>query len=285
MSKLERDRKERRKSSMLDWADKQDKGFTPTCTQLPDGTTYFQMKKLGNVPIDIIPYIAGKGNPCADEGMIHCERTIFVHKDLGVDGKKRFLCLADNFGKKCPICNWMMEHKNDASPEMLYRLKPQKRQLWRVIDLENKSAGIQVWDVAFKKSFGEKLRDKIQAVRKYANFAELKASEGGKTLQLLVDDLPLSNGQKYKGVKNIEMIDREKDYPDSILTQGPNLDDILIELSYDELMQQFMPSEDHEEPKYKEETRDHGRGPKKVEVDDDMDDDDEEDEEDEDDDD
>ena len=49
--------------------------YESTVVELPEGVEMFKVKSEKAIRIDIIPFIVGKGNPWADEGSLHCERT------------------------------------------------------------------------------------------------------------------------------------------------------------------------------------------------------------------
>lgn len=244
MTRREKEKKKMKYTSARDWADKQDSGFEPTSISLPKGTPFFSLKKTGLYKIDILPYLVGKGNPHADEGMYHYERTYYPHRVTAATGKKKlYCCLSETFGKKCPICDWMGKAGHSADPELIKSLRPQVRMLWNVIDRNEKEKGVQVWDSAYFKSFGEMLKNKIQAVEEYEDFFKL---EGGMTLQLSVNEASFA-GQKFNQVTNIEMLKRSEDYSEDILDKTVCLDDCPIEMKYDALNNIFLQTGGEEE--------------------------------------
>ena len=83
-------------------AQKQSSGFQIASLDLPKGMNSFYFKKEGMYHIDVLPFIAGKHNPMADEGYDHWERTYFVHKGVGAEGKQ-YCCLAKNWQENCPM--------------------------------------------------------------------------------------------------------------------------------------------------------------------------------------
>ncbi len=245
-TRRDRERREVKYTDSKDWADKQGKGFEPTAVKLPDGVTFFVMKNTGSYEIDVVPYIVGVGNPAADEGYAHFERTYQVHRGLGADGKRSYCCLANTFGKRCPVCDWLRKEGGNADPDLVKKLRAQIRMLWCVIDRKTQDKKIQVYDSAYFKSFGEMLKTKIQAVPRYRDFYKL---ENGYTLYLTVAEQNMGN-VKFNGVTNIEMEKREDSYPDDLLDKSPCLDECLIELTYKELNKVFtMEPDDGEEEK------------------------------------
>lgn len=225
-----RQEQERRKSSyqktdVLAWARTASQGFESTSVKLPDGFEFFKLK-VGTMMIDVIPYIVGIGNPRADKGFLHFERTFHVHRIPGLDGKaSRYNCSAATFKDKCAGCDYLNTGPGRNDPEQQKDLKIQMRQLWNVRDLGETPRKVRVFDSAFFKSFGAMMATKVKAVKKYANFAEL---EGGFSLQLTVDDNP-PYGQQ---ITNIEVLPREEDYDEEILQECACLDDCLVHYPY-----------------------------------------------------
>lgn len=233
-SRREAEKQKARRADARAWAEKEDRGWEPTAVKLPEGVNFFTLKRAGFYKIDVIPYVVGKGNPFADKGLLHFERSYFVHRGLGLTGKQNYCCLAECWGKKCPVCEHLSRHGGEMDPDLVKKQKAQWRHLWNVIDTADPEKGIQVWDTAHWKSFGEMIKAKIKAVDAYADFSELTKAEGGMTLQLSVADASFA-GQNFKQVTNIEMLPRKKDYDESIIDKAVCLDEALVQLSYDAL--------------------------------------------------
>ena len=225
----ERDRREGRKTSAADWANQPMSNFEATSVQLPEGVTFFTMKKPGTYEIDVVPYWTGEGNPKADADYEHFERTFYVHRNMGLEGKSSYVCGA-SFREPCPICAWINRSGGVADPDLVKRIKQQLRQLWCVIDLKSKDQKVQVFDAPFWKSFGEILKNKIKARSKYATFADLT---GGYTLILSVEESSIGTN-KFNAVVNIEMEPRG-DYPKDVRDNAPCLDNLLIRRTPEEL--------------------------------------------------
>lgn len=237
MSRREREQRDQRRASAEDWAKNQGRDFEPTAVKLPEGTTFFKLERVGTYEVDFIEYVAGKGNPRADEGYLHFEREYCVHRIPMPNGRASlYCCLYETFKKKCPVCEYVNANGNTADKELIKSLKPQVRHLWNVIDRGSKEQKVQVFDSNhFNRGsgFGEQIADALLSVPKYRTFAR---AEGGYTLHLTVKELALGqNRGTYKAVTRVDFVPREKDLPDDIVEQCVCLDDCLIEHSYDEL--------------------------------------------------
>lgn len=239
----------RRYSDAKEIADDMSGGFTPTSFKVPDELKQFKFKEEKTYVLDIIPYTVGEGNPRADEGMVHFERSFYVHKNIGPDNNS-YTCPYKNSGKKCPICQFKTKLAMDpkTKKEVIKALDPKLRQLYLVIDHDNREDGLQVFETAFWKSFGELLRNKVKAGdddSPYQNFFHL---EDGFYLKVTTEQDSF-NGKTYYKPSNIEMRKRKTPLDDSLLEEAPCLDELVLELPYDELKDIFTqaPDEDDDE--------------------------------------
>src|SRR6266851_506326 len=91
-----------RYTSAREQAQKQSQGFVASYLKLPEKVKLFK-PKTGVMLLDILPYEAGEGNPNADEGMLHWERTFWVHRGIGANADSH-LCPRLLDKSKCPVC-------------------------------------------------------------------------------------------------------------------------------------------------------------------------------------
>lgn len=255
-SRREKEKKKIRKADAKQWADKQDSSWEPTSVKLPEGTPFLTIRP-GIMKIDVLDYIAGKGNVAADEGFAHFERRYFAHKIPMPNGKsKPYLCLWETFKKPCPVCQWMQE--NQDKEEIVKNLRPQQRHLFNVIDVTDETErkkGIQIFDTTFGSvkypAFGKLLKDKIQMTSpKYDNFSD---PENGFTVVLKIEEDKMP-GFKFNRVTNLDMIDRKSQYDDEMIHKTVCLDKTLMEFSFEEL-ERILLQKQAEEPDKKEEER------------------------------
>jgi hypothetical protein len=257
MSRKDREKRRERKieyTSSKQRVKDQQTGFTPTAFKLPKGMELFKVEKAGNKRINIIPYIVGKGNPYAEEGKVHYERTYFVHRGVGPNNES-LACLNKNFGKKCPICDHRARLANspDSDEDLIKTLKPKERQLFIVQDIDDLEKGLQIMETSHYKGFGELLHNKIDAddEDEYINFFHL---EDGLTLKVTyIEDS--YQGRKFLAPSNIEMKVRKKQLDPDILDEAPCLDDLIIKMDYDEMKKKFLEVGDDDDEKDKEKER------------------------------
>lgn len=247
--KTKRKNRERRLSSARETAAKSGT-FERTTLNVPDGCTFFKPKKAGVYRLDIIPYeVTEKGNPNAEPGVLHYERTFYVHRGVGANNES-YVCPAKTSGKKCPIC----EHRAklakdpDTDEELIRTLSPKKRQLFNVIPLDGDSAGdVQVWDESYH-LFGKHLVRKINEADEedQDKFDKFHDPENGLTLRVGVSE-ESGAGYSYYDASNIEFKERKKSYDEDIVDKAYNLDEMIREPSYAELKKVFLQEEAEDE--------------------------------------
>lgn len=262
--------------------------------KIPEGLTLFNPKKPGVFKLEIIPYAVTKSvkrfiKNYADPGQLYYERTFFTHGGIGVNNES-FACLAKNFGKPCPICEHRAAKAKSTSKddeELVYALKPKERQLFLILDHAEPHKGIQLWEVSHW-CFGKQLDAKLSTadpddVSRYNAFAD---PEDGLTLRVVATEESMgSGGGKFLKFGVDEFRARKEALDPDLFEHGFNLDDMVRELSYDELKKIFLQSGDEDDdapakPKGKDKEPEAGGGgfakpnkPKPKPADDDGDDD------------
>lgn len=278
MSKKSKKSKERKKKRSTATAAKRraethKTGFDNTAFEMPDDKKQFALKSDKAVRLDIIPYEVGEGNPFADKGELHYERTFWVHRGIGVDGTS-YVCLSKTCGEPCPICEFRAKLMKDpdADEDLIKDLSPKERQLFNVINTKEKNKGVQIWEISFH-LFGKRLDTEIKNSDdddNYENFAEL---EGGFTLKCGIDEKSFG-GQSFYEVSSIGFKPRNEDYDDDILAEAACLDDLLIIKEYDELKEIFLQTieeDDDDDKKSKKSSKKSKKASKKEDEDEDED--------------
>lgn len=229
----QRDRKRRRISARKQMENRE-KGFEGATINLPEGFKFFSVKKKGVKRIDVIPFRAGKGNPECKEGELHYERTFYRHNNIGIDGKN-YICLLQNFGNPCPICEEYdrVRRDPDSNKEEVNVLKPKQRQLWNVIDLGDPDEGVQVWDISYY-WFGEVLYTAMEFSDEDEEVEFFADTKGGKTLKIGIQEGSFAGRANYRPV-TVEFKERKEDYPDTIIDKACCLDSYFVVHEYDEL--------------------------------------------------
>lgn len=251
MARTTRRKKKRQYSDAKEWAQKtqQGSGGPPIKTE---GVELFIPEKKGFYKLDILPYEVGEGNPACDSGILHFERTYWVHNQIGPKRKKQ-QCLAENHGEACPVCEDINRMNDDPEVDQkdIKDLLPKKRQLFNVRNREE-GAEIQVWEISYF-LFGALLAEMLEDEEEgddYGNFYHL---EGGYWLRVKMGEESMGTNTFLKA-KHIDFRQRTKDLPDSILDKVYDLDDLVNDAKpdYEELKDLYFsgmtkPEEDEED--------------------------------------
>ncbi len=227
-------------------------GFAPTTFKLPPGAELFKPKTSRPMRVDILNYKVGKGNPWADEGEEHYERTYWVHRAIGPDNNS-YVCPAKTAGKRCPVCEEHIKalNKHGYNSEEEKALRPQERQLFNVIDLEEPQKGVQIWDIS-NWCFGRLLDAEIREADPDDHYECFANHQGGMTLKLGVEEKSMGGAFTFPKVERIAFKPRKTDYGPEIENQLYCLDDLLIILEYKKLKEIFLQTlsdDEHENEK------------------------------------
>ena len=211
---------------------------------LPEGIDFYR-PSAGISRLDIIPYVVSVDNhpEGIDKGDIWQVRTILVHYGVGPE-EKTYLC-RKTIGKRCPICEYAakLRKTGEADEETLKSLKPSKRDLYNVIDTEDRDKGIQLWEHSYF-LFGARLEEELnESDEEYDGYA---LPDEGYTLKVRFKEKQLGKSKFYETTR-IDFIDRKKQYDDDIVEQATDLDAILNVLSYEELEQIFLGVDDDDD--------------------------------------
>jgi len=244
----------RRYTNAREQANKQSLGFVPAYLKLPKGASLFK-PKTGVMLLDILPFEAGKGNPNADEGMLHWERTFSAHRGIGANSDS-FLCPRLLNKKPCPVCEHrlhLVKAGDEDDEDLIKDLAPKTRQLFNVLNLKDPDKGVQIWDMSYF-LFGESLYKRLRDADEGDEWENFFFLEGGLTLKIGFSERSFG-GASFHEVDTIDFKPRKRDYDDDILEQVHVLDDLLVIPDYDELKETFLETtgddDDDDEPKAK----------------------------------
>jgi gp32 DNA binding protein like len=214
--------------------------FSATYLKLPPGLKLFKAKE-GIMYIDILPFRAGEGNPCAEEGLLHYERTYHMHARVGGDGGSGYLCPRLTSKSPCPICEYRQNLLKKSDPDdekMIKDLAPKERQLFNVINLKEPDKGIQLWDFSYH-LFGKLLDARIRNSDEEDGWDQFASLTGGMTLKVAFKEKSFG-GRTFVEAETIDFKARQEDYDDDKLEETHCLDTLLIEPEYDALKETFL---------------------------------------------
>ncbi len=260
-----RDKREKRKArsarvSTNRRLSERDKGFESTTVELPKDVGRVSIKDAKSITGDILNYPVGKGNRYADEGMLHWERTFYVHHNIGPD-MKSYVCPAMESGgrwnwpgyatggkKKCPVCKEVMRLHNEGDEDdknLIQSIKLKERQLVNWRDVEDESGAVKVWDFAnwpLGDLIDTELRDDPD--EEYQDFSDW---ENGLSLRITFEEAKAGKGRTYFKPKTIKFRKRKEQYdPDEIEQKVHCLDNFIKVLEPEELKRIFLQTADDE---------------------------------------
>jgi hypothetical protein len=213
--------------------------------KLPKGISVFSPDPGSRVLFDILPYeVTSKAhpdrntdpdNPVAIPGELWYKRPFKIHRNVGA-GDDSVVCLS-SFGKKCPICEEGAKRKRaGADKDELKSYRPSSRNLYYVKPLDTKKYDeewylMDISTYCFQELLSEELREDEDRL-------VFPSLEEGLTLKVRFDKESFA-GNAFAKASRIDFKERDDVYEEEVLDEFVDLDDILSEISYDELSEMF----------------------------------------------
>ena len=248
-TRSQREKRAERTSNARDWAKTATQGEA-TCVKLPEGVEFWKLVP-GIHKVDFMLFRAGAGNPRADEGMAHFQRSYVAHRIHAPQGVRLYACRQACFGGRCAVCTWLMRHGGAADPELVKSLRATDRNLWLINDRPGKTdVKWKVLDTGHRnrgQGFGELMADAINVLDE--EVTSPFALKGGHKAVVTVKELT-GGDFKYNGATGIVLQPRGYDYPKELLDEAPCLDEMLVDPGFDaimELLEQGTPQADDED--------------------------------------
>lgn len=162
-------------------------------------------------------------------------RPYALHRDVGPQ-KEAIVCPRSIGKSKCPICEYREKRKAEkADNEEIKMLYPKGRSLYVVVPLGMKkfSEVPHIWDMS-DFLFQETLNDELQLYPEHGDFPNL---DGGKTLSMRLKWKQIGTNS-FPEIRSISFSEREP-YPESVIEEIPNLDEVLRIIPYEEIERKF----------------------------------------------
>lgn len=255
-SRRERDGGRRVVKSARERAEKRALEGGSSFLNLPQGVKFLKIKQECTLTLSVIPYEAKVTSKFAKKGDIVSERTYHMHRNIGPD-EERVICPKTTVGSNhpCPICEYRakLAKRPNADEKTLKDLAPQERQLFRVINRKDRDAGIQIFDMSYF-CFGKLLDERIRSDEEgfgWEKYASLDTD--GFDLRVTFSEKSMGKNTTFFYASSIDFVPRTKALPDSLIDEGPNLDEILRVESYDTLRKMLLQTPDDDDGKDEEE--------------------------------
>jgi len=233
---------ERRYTDARARAEQQSSRAFSACLRIPEGVSMFK-PKAGTMYIDILPYVVGKGNPYADPGSLHWERTYYAHRSIG-GNQDTIVCPRMTLRQPCPICEYraeLMKNGGEENEQLIRDLAPKQRQLFNIIDLKDPDRGVQIWDVSYH-LFGRLLDARIRNSDEEEGWERFFHLEDGFSLRVGFTEKTFGSFN-YLEAESIDFKPRKQAYGEEILEKVVCLDDVFVHLSYDQIKDMFYQGE------------------------------------------
>ena len=217
--------------------------------KLPKGMNVYSPVPGAREKIDVIPYVVtDEKHPDRNDeygialsGDLWYKRPFRVHRNVGADNDS-VVCL-QSFGKKCPICEYRKQRAAEgADKDELKAFNSTLRNLYYIIPrgVKKREEEIHIFDMS-QFLFQNLLNDEIEEESDYEVFPDI---EEGLTLQVRWAENTFA-GNKFAEASRIDFKKREEAISEDVLEGLVSLDEILKQLSYEELHAKFFEI-DHE---------------------------------------
>lgn len=214
-------------------AAKQSRGSQYGYLNLPKSVSVFKEEPASRVQLDIMPYVVtDPAHPDRDEeweiavpDSLWYKRPYWLHRNIGPNND--VMVCPRSAGNVCPICahrDELLRKGADWDDDTVRALKPSMRNLYVVIPRRHKNYAEEphIWDIS-QYLFQDKLNEEIQEDEEYETFPDL---EEGLTLRIRFSEESIGSN-KFAETSRIDFKERKKPYPESILDDIPNLNEIL----------------------------------------------------------
>ena len=212
---------------------------------IPRGLQILQPEGGERLKLDFLPYTVSEPNhPCRDDahsvavpGSMWYRRPYKLHRNVG--GANESVVCPQSIGKKCPICEYRMKLAKDgkSDEEEIKSLKASDRNLYAVVPIKHKKLeeAVSLLDIS-RYCFQDILRDETDENPEFRAFFD--PSEEGFTLSVRFSKESLGKNS-FAMANRIDFEARDYGYDDDWLDKVPDLDKILIILSYAEIERKF----------------------------------------------
>lgn len=203
------------------------------------GEVKFYTPEKGENAINIIPYEIGKNHVLVRKGRYEPDDLFYyfdfwVHRGAGVDDSD-IVCLKNQFGKACPICEERDRNRDDKS--VWGQLRPQHKVAYNVIDADNPNEGLQVFITSFH-LFQKEMIERANRCAKGDKIYPFADIEVGKVVCFWAQEEKFS-GNKYLKFKDFSFEKRDEPLKEELIDKAIKLDSALIFYDYDKVVEMF----------------------------------------------
>ena len=212
---------------------------------LPKGVSLYTVSEAGSYWLDFMLYEVSDerhmdrkdSHELAVQGTEWYKKPFRVHKGVGVE-RGTVVCPV-TFKRPCPICERrekLLKAGKEYKDEAVVKLNFSLRNLYVVIPRGHKDFEPipHVWDIS-NYLFQRKLKEETDEDESYIPFAD---PEDGFVLKVRFSEKAFGKN-KYYETSRIDFKDRKKQITEKDMERVPDIDKVLVELSYDEIENLF----------------------------------------------
>lgn len=198
---------------------------------------FYKPSTDSNNVIDIIPWTVKSNNhpQLLKPGDLDYILDVWIHFKVG-PAENNYICLKRTFGKACPICQEreQMKEDEDIDEKTLDRMKPTHRAIYNIIDLNDESKGVQLFEASHA-YFEQEMEEEIQAQfdQKGEEAPTITDLEEGRTIEFRATSNKFE-GHTYLKYKSFKFSERDP-YGENILDEAYPLDSLLVIPTYEEV--------------------------------------------------
>ena len=154
-----------------------------------------------------------------------------VHTRIGPD-EGDYLCLKENFGNPCPICDASKECFDKGDKVMGNALKAKHKCVYLIQELDSKLRPVseepQIFEISYF-NFSKELQSRSTSCMRgegCVHFANL--DDEGRVVSFVVGEGTLEGGKTYKKASDLSFNVRKEEISDEILEKCPSLDALMV---------------------------------------------------------
>ncbi len=229
-----------------------------------EGETKFYKPKEGTNKIIIVPYIVQTENhPLVHSGDMKIGdmdymMDLYIHRRIGPT-EKDAICLKQNYGKACPICDAAKEFREKGEDESYQALKYSRRVYYNVLNARKIDNGLMIFGNVSHFLFEKELIEEARGGAEDGEIVDFAGLDEGSIIKFRGSPDSFK-GQEFMKYKSFDFLEREEDLEQGIEEEAISFDKILIyrdakeleKLLYDE---EEEPDEEPEEEKEEKRTR------------------------------
>lgn len=200
-------------------------------SQIKNGVTFYKIREGINKLI-IVPYIIKTGNHplvCSGDmeiGSMDYVMDLYIHRRVGPT-EKDAICLKDNYGKACPLCDKAKEYRQKGDEKSYRALKSSRRGYYNVLNARKMRDGLMVFNGVSHFLFEKEMIEEARGGTEDGEIVDFASIKDGEIVKFRAAVASIEGTEYYK-FKSFDFLDREEDLWDGIEEETVSFDEIMI---------------------------------------------------------